>query len=855
MIYSELCNQELVDRTLLGNENAYEALVNRYQYAAIAAAYAVTHDSYFAEDAAQDAFVSAWLKLDTLREGEKFGAWVCRIARNRAKSIMEKHRDTIAYEEVENLKWEAEENFFDYLASPPQYEHLHAGIQNLSEKVKAVIVMHYFEGLSLAEIAERLCVPVGTVKYRLHDGREKLRKELNKDMKEEINETFVEKVMKKVEEIRRWRLKDNKEGFEAFYREVLADLDLLPDSQEKNFALADVLMRGCWWIKGEKNDEVLERIRVAAEKGRNEDAIQMLLGHEQGKLSGKDKIELMRDKQIPRMQENGYKKAEAHLWFWMGRQLFRMGENEKGFEAYQKVLELLSPSDLYYANALVAIEAEKRYEKCADKSMISVNPTAESLRLINGVPRFWAQPGYTHGPLLYMSDFIDSVNWCSSRCDAMFFDPTMKVGDTYIGSDQKSSLTYLCDNATAETACGSFYGCQIWENKKNGITVRTYYKHNIGIVRMEATEGSKQNISVLKSYHIAGGTGLIPLATGNKWEYDLISLNKKAFAYENTYEITDFDGETATLSNFTYAERIGIDTDDWTDNMRYARNHYVIEDEINDKCSTRDVMPQLERAAELAKTTLQKEHTRVATDVMQRILNTDPEFNPDTRVKGMWNFFVYANVEKENGITKFIDTREFSFELKHGPMEHATTAYCILYNHVYSIFEDAMDDCMWNDAWKIGDSGTLKFKHYGMDIETDYCIEGAGTITTAAGTFTHCMRFRINMKNVKGGWHYRGGDMEYYFAPEVGLVRAVHYFHSRRMSATFDLTSYEGTGEGYFPLADGLVRKYDAVGLSDGYEASVEYTCVADENGNLVMLKNKTGIRHLPPEGEEKNEN
>ena len=323
----------------------------------------------------------------------------------------------------------------------------------------------------------------------------------------------------------------------------------------------------------------------------------MLLGHEQGKLSGKDKIELMRDKQIPRMQENGYKKAEAHLWFWMGYEYFRMGENEKGFEAYQKVLELLSPSDIYYANALVAIEAEKRYEKCADKSMISVYPTAESLRLINGVPRFWAQPGYTHGPLLYMSDFMDSVNWCSSRCDAMFFDPTMKVGDTYIGSDQKSSLTYLCDNATAETACGSFYECQLWENKKNGITVRTYYKHNIGIVRMEATEGSKQNISVLKSYQIAGGTGLIPLATGNKWEYDLISLNKKAFAYENTYEITDFDGETATLSNFTYAERIGTDADDWTDNMRYARNHYVIEDEINDKCSTRDVMPQLERAA------------------------------------------------------------------------------------------------------------------------------------------------------------------------------------------------------------------------------------------------------------------
>ncbi|MBQ8310228.1 MAG: hypothetical protein IJX80_04345 [Clostridia bacterium] len=73
MIYSEQNDSTLVERTLLGDEQAYEALVIRYQRAVIAAAYGITRDHYLAEDAAQDAFVSAWMKLDSLRDTEKFG--------------------------------------------------------------------------------------------------------------------------------------------------------------------------------------------------------------------------------------------------------------------------------------------------------------------------------------------------------------------------------------------------------------------------------------------------------------------------------------------------------------------------------------------------------------------------------------------------------------------------------------------------------------------------------------------------------------------------------------------------------------------------------------------------------------
>lgn len=82
MIYSEQSDDILVGLTLVGDDGAYEALVLRYQKAVLASAYSVIQNSYMAEDAAQDAFVSAWMKLSALREPAKYGAWVCRIARN-----------------------------------------------------------------------------------------------------------------------------------------------------------------------------------------------------------------------------------------------------------------------------------------------------------------------------------------------------------------------------------------------------------------------------------------------------------------------------------------------------------------------------------------------------------------------------------------------------------------------------------------------------------------------------------------------------------------------------------------------------------------------------------------------------
>jgi len=68
MYHQNETDETLVLLTLAGNQQAYEHLVMRYQKAVVASAILVTKNQFMAEDAAQDAFVTAWMKLNVLQE-------------------------------------------------------------------------------------------------------------------------------------------------------------------------------------------------------------------------------------------------------------------------------------------------------------------------------------------------------------------------------------------------------------------------------------------------------------------------------------------------------------------------------------------------------------------------------------------------------------------------------------------------------------------------------------------------------------------------------------------------------------------------------------------------------------------
>ncbi len=109
--YSDHRDDTPVQLALLGNDQAFEELVTRHERSVRGTAYKVTGNSYSAEDASQDAFVSAWMNLSSLQEPAKFGSWVCGIAKNHARQFVAHYRSTvpdISLDDIENIAVDAQ---------------------------------------------------------------------------------------------------------------------------------------------------------------------------------------------------------------------------------------------------------------------------------------------------------------------------------------------------------------------------------------------------------------------------------------------------------------------------------------------------------------------------------------------------------------------------------------------------------------------------------------------------------------------------------------------------------------------------------------------------------------------------
>ena len=345
--YSEKNDETLVELTLLGDDSAFEELVLRHQRAVMGTAYKVTNNTHSAEDASQDAFVSAFINLPALRNPAKFGPWVCSIAGNCARTLNAHYRSAIPDISFDLLFSEDTEDN----GSEIQYEEtaeLHEAVETLGEKIRETVKLHYFEDMSVSEIAKKLSVSVRTVKWRLSEGRKQLRKGygiVEKSYNE--NEALVRKVMRQVENLKLWKLKNNKKGFEEEYRSVLNSVEELPKSKEKNLMLAETLVLGYWFIPEKNNDEMLKRIKAAAELSHNDEVMRTVALHESDKLSGDEKIDFILNKQIPYYRENGYPKTLAYLWFWLGYEYREIDKTEKAIGCFKEVMSTVPPTDVY----------------------------------------------------------------------------------------------------------------------------------------------------------------------------------------------------------------------------------------------------------------------------------------------------------------------------------------------------------------------------------------------------------------------------------------------------------------------------------------------------------------------------
>ena len=831
-IYSEKNDEVLVELTLLGDENAYRELVVRHEKAVKGTAYKLTDNIYSAEDASQDAFVSAWIKLDKLRDRGKFRSFVCSIARNCAIDITVHYSNAVADISLDLQSYEEQE--FNNIE-------LKQSLEKLSEKIRETIELHYFKGFSVAEIAQKLQISEGTVKWRLHEGRKQLRKDygfMEKDYDE--NKSLADKVMYQVERLKLWSLKNDKSGFEEEYKAVLKAVETLCDSKEKQRVLADVWLRGYWWIYKKENDELLARIRESALEGSNEDVLNYICERDFNNCSeGEVRINYIKDTQIPFYRDLGLNKVTGYLWFWLGKEYCTLNDFDKGIECYKKALEHLTKEDAYYSCALAAIEVEERRRSLGlffEDNRCSTSVSAKVLRMIDGKCRFWLNPGYYSG---YIPRCFDNLFFYCKFTDSKLFDLDMKVGEKYICSDKTSEFVFESDNESVCTPAGIFENCVVFtvNNEEQKAYFRVVFAPNVGIVEQKLNLWGNMEAWQLAEYNITGGEGYLPLCEGNRWVYANTREqdNGMNVEYTNIYEVNYAENGKYIMAHvgFDYMKSY---KDTWYGNSLAYRNNYYCNHNTNES-GLNDVSHYLKRAEELAKTKRQKVHTRIAKKAMTRIFDTDPNYTPDCTEVGRWNFFTSDVIEKNGNdiVMDMYSDSDFRFEWKNSGnlgKEGAKLLNIFLIEDLDSYFGK-----LWSEEWVPGYSFESKTKILSnVDSYLSFKVMEDEEVTVPAGEFENCRRIHFELKDIRDGLDYMNGSYDYWFAPDVGIVRV------KQKNCDWVLTEYKGRGEGYFPLEDGLFRRFEPTELGGGFSASVEYTFDKNEE-NLVLFADHLGLQ------------
>jgi RNA polymerase sigma-70 factor, ECF subfamily len=183
---------QLIDETLAGNRTAFGELVRRYQSRLFNTLLHVVGSREEAEDVSQEAFVQAFVKLDSFKGRSAFYTWIYRIAFNVSISRRRRKRAEISMDLQRERTGEEPEDTGDspdeQLLRAEQVRQVRAAINELNEEHRAVLVLREMEGCDYETIAEILEMPLGTVRSRLHRARLQLREQLKEMLQENLTD-------------------------------------------------------------------------------------------------------------------------------------------------------------------------------------------------------------------------------------------------------------------------------------------------------------------------------------------------------------------------------------------------------------------------------------------------------------------------------------------------------------------------------------------------------------------------------------------------------------------------------------------------------------------------------------------
>lgn len=178
-------DRDLVERAISGDRDAYTELVRQTIDRSYALATLILRDPELARDATQEAYVAAWRDLSSLRDPDEFDAWVRRLVVRSCyrEAGRERKRRHVDIDQIPLSGVGAVPNSSAQLA---QRDEVERGFRRLDPDLRAALVLRFYEGLSLAEVADTMGVRLGTAKSRLNRAAAAMRANLDADARSSL---------------------------------------------------------------------------------------------------------------------------------------------------------------------------------------------------------------------------------------------------------------------------------------------------------------------------------------------------------------------------------------------------------------------------------------------------------------------------------------------------------------------------------------------------------------------------------------------------------------------------------------------------------------------------------------------
>lgn len=171
--------EHLAGMAAKGDSSAFEALYQQTCQSVYFTCLSFLKNEQDALDVTQEVYLTALEQMSTLNDRSKFVPWLHRIAVNKCKNVLIKKKPVLMdYEDMENLQTEENDNFLpeEYAINQAKRKIVMDIMEkSLSDTLYQTVIMYYFNGMSVTEIAEISNCPVGTVTYRLSVARAKIK--------------------------------------------------------------------------------------------------------------------------------------------------------------------------------------------------------------------------------------------------------------------------------------------------------------------------------------------------------------------------------------------------------------------------------------------------------------------------------------------------------------------------------------------------------------------------------------------------------------------------------------------------------------------------------------------------------